>query len=43
MITKKEASALAKKVHLNLDVVGLDQWMDGLNTELELYQESQPI
>jgi hypothetical protein len=35
MINKKTALSLAKKVHLNLDVVGLDQWIDGLNTELE--------
>jgi hypothetical protein len=35
MINKKTAIALAKKIHLNLDVVGLDQWIDGLNTELE--------
>ena len=35
MINKKTAISLAKKIHLNLDVVGLDQWIDGLNTELE--------
>lgn len=35
MINKKTALSLAKKVNLNLDVVGLDQWIEGLNTELE--------
>lgn len=35
MITKTKALALAKKIHLDLDVVGIDQWQKGLNTELE--------
>jgi hypothetical protein len=35
MINKKTAMALARKVHLNIDEVGIDQWIDGLNTELE--------
>jgi hypothetical protein len=35
MILKKNALSLAKKFNINLDVVGLDQWIEGLNTELE--------
>ena len=35
MINKKTSVSLAKKLNLNIDVVGLDQWIEGLNTELE--------
>lgn len=35
MIDKKEALRLAKKYKINLDVVHLDQWIYGLNAELE--------
>lgn len=34
-ITKKIAKDLAKKFNLNLDIVPLDEWIDGLNIELE--------
>lgn len=34
-INKKESLKLAKKYNINLDVVGLEQWIYGLNIELE--------
>jgi len=35
MITKAQALRVAKKFHLNLDVVPIDQLLEGLNVELE--------
>jgi hypothetical protein len=35
MINPKEAYDLAVKNNINLDIVGLDQFLYGLNTELE--------
>jgi hypothetical protein len=35
MITEKEALSLAKKFNINLNVINLDQWLYGLNVELE--------
>lgn len=34
-ITKKQASALAKKLDINLNTINLDEWVYGLNVELE--------
>jgi hypothetical protein len=34
-ITKKIAKDLAKYFNLNLDIVPLDEWQEGLNIELE--------
>ena len=33
--TKKECIDLADALNVNLDVVGLDQWINGMNVELE--------
>jgi hypothetical protein len=35
MITKTQALKLAKKFNINLDVINIEQWLKGLNTELE--------
>lgn len=34
-ITKSNAIKLAKEFNLNLNIVPLDEWIDGLNIELE--------
>jgi hypothetical protein len=34
-ITKNIAKKLAKEYNLNLDIVPLEEWIDGLNIELE--------